>query len=78
MANEELTVMYYENANSLLRIAFDGKGDPSYCDLYDPKTGEFVRHNEILDDVLNDHQTRKITAREAQEHIDRLNGPKVA
>ena len=78
MTNEELTFMYYESANSLLRIAFDKKGDPSYCDVYDPKKGEFVRRNEILDDVLNDHETRQITNKEAQAHIDRLSGPKVA
>lgn len=75
MANEETTFMYYESANSLLRIAFDKKGDPDYCDVYDPKTGEFVRRNEILDDVLNDHETRRITPKEAEAYIERLNGP---
>lgn len=75
MTDEELTYMYYEGPNSLLRIAFDKSGEPTSCDVYDPKTGTFERHNEILDDVLNDHETRQITAKEAEAYIERLNGP---
>jgi hypothetical protein len=80
MTSEELTFMYYKNANSLLRIAFDKKSDPSYCEIFDPKTGDFVRRNEILDEILNDHETVQLTEEQAQKILrdDYGYSPKIA
>ena len=78
MTKEELTLMYFRNANSLLRIAFDRKGDATYCEVYDPKSNAFARHNEILDDILNDHETEQLTEEQAVQYIHEMGGPEVA
>lgn len=59
-----MAMKYYSFINTVAQVDFDEAGDPSFCEIYDLRTKQFTRRNDMLDDILNHPQTEEVDAGE--------------
>ena len=67
-----MSLKYYQFINTLVKIDFDDNDDASYCDLYDFSQKGFTRRNDMLDEVLNHHQTHEVDPQTFSSLLDDL------
>ncbi len=65
---------HYRFINTVAQIDFDETGDPSFCEIYDLRTKQFARRNDMLDDILNHPQTEEVDVGEFGRLLSNLEG----
>ncbi len=67
-----MTYQYFHIFGILSRISIDENSDPNYCETYDPRSGEFVRNNSILEDLYNHSDSVEISKDEFEKRLVKI------
>jgi hypothetical protein len=67
-----MTYKYFSAKGVISRVFLDENADPSYCETFDSRIGEFKINNSILEDLFNHSDSVEISCEEFEKRLERF------
>lgn len=67
-----MTIRYFSTKGIISRVFLDENSDPSCCETFDSRIGEFKINNSILEDLFNHSDCEEISREEFEERLERF------